>query len=316
MTLGNRERLVQTMAEEPLVQIKIPKKGEKARRPPWMRVKVGETPEYREVARLVKDLKLNTVCQEARCPNIWECWGEHRTATFMIMGDICTRACRYCDVTSGKPGPLDASEPGNVAEAVCQMGLRHAVITSVDRDDLPDFGALHWVETILAIKRGSPECAVEVLTPDFGGSVPELLRVLDARPDVFSHNIETVRRLHPKMRSKGDYVRTLEVLRRAHEYRSEGQVAMNTKTGLMLGLGETLEEVLEVFDDLRGVHCDVLTMGQYLNPTHRHAPIHRFYPPSEFEWLKEEAIKRGFKHVESGPLVRSSYHAHEHGTNQ
>ena len=302
------------MAEEPLVQINIPKKGVGARRPPWMRVKVRETPEYRDVARLVKELKLNTVCEEARCPNIWECWGEHRTATFMIMGDICTRACRYCDVTSGKPSPLDEEEPANVAKAVSAMGLRHAVITSVDRDDLSDFGARHWVRTIAAIREESPDCAVEVLTPDFGGNAAELMQVLEARPQIYSHNIETVRRLHPKMRSKGDYDRTLAVMRRAHEYRLDAGIPMTTKTGLILGLGETLDEVLEVMDDLRGVGCDVLTMGQYLNPTNRHAPIARFYTPEEFESLKVEGSNRGFKHVESGPLVRSSYHAHEHVT--
>jgi len=305
---------VQTMAEETLVQINIPKKGVGARRPPWMRVKVRETPEYRDVARLVKELKLNTVCEEARCPNIWECWGEHRTATFMIMGDICTRACRYCDVTSGKPSPLDEEEPANVAKAVSAMGLRHAVITSVDRDDLSDFGARHWVRTIAAIREESPDCAVEVLTPDFGGNAAELMQVLEARPQIYSHNIETVRRLHPKMRSKGDYDRTLAVMRRAHEYRLDAGIPMTTKTGLILGLGETLDEVLEVMDDLRGVGCDVLTMGQYLNPTNRHAPIARFYTPEEFESLKVEGSNRGFKHVESGPLVRSSYHAHEHVT--
>ena len=300
------------MSDEPLLQLGIPKKGSPARRPPWMRVKVRETEGYREVSRLVKDLNLHTVCEEARCPNIWECWGEHRTATFMIMGDICTRACRYCDVTSGKPKALDPEEPLNIARAVRHMGLRHVVITSVDRDDLEDFGAGHWAATIEAIAEASPECAVEVLTPDFGGDRDQLERVLDARPHIFSHNTETVSRLHPRMRSKGDYRRTLEVLRRAHQYRLAPGVSMSTKTGTMLGLGETIDEVLVAMDDLREVQCDVLTMGQYLNPTHRHAAIERFYEPEEFQALKEEGLLRGFKHVESGPLVRSSYHAHEH----
>jgi lipoic acid synthetase len=230
----------------------------------------------------------------------------------MIMGDICTRACRYCDVTSGKPKALDPREPENIARAVGVMGLRHAVITSVDRDDLEDFGAGHWVSTIGAIRDASPECTVEVLTPDFGGDREQLERVLDARPHIFSHNTETVPRLHPRMRSKGDYGRTLEVLRRAHQYRLAPGVSMSTKTGIILGLGETIDEVLVAMDDLREVECDVLTLGQYLNPTHRHAVIERFYTPEEFQALKEEGLVRGFKHVESGPLVRSSYHAHEH----
>ena len=230
----------------------------------------------------------------------------------MIMGDICTRACRYCDVTSGKPAALAPNEPNNVAEAVRVMGLRHAVITSVDRDDLPDFGAGHWVTTIEAIRRESPDCTIEVLTPDFGGDWEQLERVFKAAPDIFSHNTETVPRLHPRMRSKGDYQRTMEVLRRAHEYRQAHGVLMSTKTGLILGLGEETHEVHEVMDDLRRVECDVFTLGQYLNPTHKHAAIAKFYTPDEFQNLKEEGLVRGFKHVESGPLVRSSYHAHEH----
>ncbi len=300
------------MKTDSLVKLGIPKKGSKARRPSWMRVKVRETEGYKEVSRLVKDLKLHTVCEEARCPNIWECWGEHRTATFMIMGGICTRACRYCDVTSGRPKPLDLLEPDNVAEAVRVMGLRHAVITSVDRDDLPDFGAGHWVATIEAIRRESPDCTIEVLTPDFGGDWLQLERVFKASPDIFSHNTETVPRLHPRMRSKGNYARTLEVLERANAFREQTGVAMSTKTGLILGLGEETSEVCEVMDDLRKVSCDVFTMGQYLNPTKKHAPIAKFYSPEEFQALKEEGLVRGFKHVESGPLVRSSYHAHEH----
>lgn len=296
-----------------LVKLGIPKTGPDARRPPWLRVKVTDTETYRDVGRLLDGLGLHTVCEEARCPNIWECWGKHKTATFMILGDVCTRACRYCSVTSGRPsGPPDAREPENVAEAVARLGLTYAVVTSVDRDDLPDFGAGHFVATIQAIRRRQPGCRIEVLIPDFMGHDAALTQVLDARPEILDHNTETVPRLFRRMRSKGVYSRTMEVLQRADRYRTEHQVAMATKSGVMVGLGETFDELLQVMDDLRAVNCDVLTMGQYLNPTMKHAPIHRYYTPDEFAALKAEAVKRGFKHVESGPLVRSSYHAHEH----
>lgn len=283
------------------------------RRPEWLRVQVRDSDTYRDVGRLLEGLKLNTVCQEARCPNIWECWGQHRTATFMILGDICTRNCRYCSVKSGRPdGPPDSKEPDNVAEAVRRLGLRHTVITSVDRDDLPDFGAGHFVKTIAAIRRSTPDCRIEVLIPDFMGDELALNQLLDAAPDIVDHNTETVPRLYRRYRSKGVYTRTLEVLARAHAYRRNHDVQMTTKTGLMLGLGESLAEILEVMDDLRQVHCDVLTLGQYLNPTAKHAKIQRYYTPEEFAQLKGEAMARGFLHCESGPLVRSSYHAHEH----
>lgn len=292
----------------------IPKNGPLARRPPWLRVKVERTETYGEVRQLLSGLKLNTVCEEARCPNIWECWGKHRTATFMILGEVCTRACRYCSVISGKPKELpDPLEPGHVAEAAERLGLAHAVITSVDRDDLPDYGSHHWVATIQAIRALRPQCKVELLIPDFAGDEACMLRVLDARPDVWGHNMETVPRLYRRMRSRGIYERCLQVLERADLYRrTVPNVQMTTKTGMMVGLGETIDEVIAVMDDLRKVQCDVLTIGQYLNPTHKHAPVQRFYTPEEFALLKEAALKRGFLHVESGPLVRSSYHAHEH----
>ena len=282
-------------------------------RPEWLRVQVRDSESLREVTRMVNELKLNTVCEDARCPNIWECWGQHRTATFMILGDTCTRACRYCSVNSGKPSePPDANEPGNVAEAVVRLGLDHAVVTSVDRDDLPDYGAGHFKATIEAIRARRPGCRVEVLIPDFMGDPDALRVVLDARPEVLNHNTETVPRLFRRMRSKGVYERTLEVIARTHAYRTAAEVSMTTKSGIMVGLGESIDELLEVMDDLREAHCDVLTLGQYLNPTRKHAPIDRYYHPDEFAHLKQEAQNRGFLHVESGPLVRSSYHAHEH----
>lgn len=298
-----------------LVQIGggVPKSGEKARRPEWLRVQVKDTNTYRDVAKLLDGLKLNTVCEEARCPNIWECWGKHRTATFMILGDVCTRNCRYCSVTSGRPGsPPDPQEPDNVAEAVVRLGLSHVVITSVDRDDLPDYGAGHFVNTLNAIRARQPHCRIEVLIPDFMGDAAALQTLLDVRPEIVDHNTETVPRLFKKYRSKGKYDVTLKVLERTHEYRVKHNIAMTSKTGLMVGLGETVDEILQVMDDLRSVNVDVLTLGQYLNPTKKHAPIDRYYTPDEFKMLHAEAMKRGFKHCESGPLVRSSYHAHEH----
>lgn len=292
-----------------------PKPHSGMRRPEWLRVKVRDTDTYREVGRLLEGLELNTVCEEARCPNIWECWGQHRTATFMILGDVCTRNCRYCSVTTGRPAaPPDPAEPERVAEAVRRLGLAHAVITSVDRDDLADRGAGHFVDTIRAIRATAPKCRIEVLIPDFMGEHEHLEKVLEARPEILDHNTETVPRLYRRMRPKGKYQRALDILRWSDAYRRETGAAMTTKTGLIMGLGETPEEVLQVMDDLREVDCDVLTLGQYLRPTNStvHVPIDRYYTPDEFAWLKEEALARGFKHCESGPLVRSSYHAHEH----
>lgn len=282
-------------------------------RPPWLRVVVRDNSTYQDVGKLMEGLKLNTVCEEARCPNIWECWGEHKTATFMILGDVCTRSCRYCSVKSGRPnGPPDANEPEHVAEAVERLGLKHAVITSVDRDDLADKGAGHFVATIQAIRKRTPGTRIEVLIPDFLGDRDALNAVLRAGPDILDHNTETVPRLFKRYRSRGVYKTTLDVLAWSHAYRVQAQVPMRTKTGIMLGLGETMDEILAVMDDLRAVHCDVLTLGQYLNPTAKHAPIVRYYTPEEFATLKEAALAKGFLHCESGPLVRSSYHAHEH----
>jgi lipoyl synthase len=295
-----------------LVRIGVPKRGTGARRPEWLRVKVQGSDAFKEVNDLVGGLKLHTVCESARCPNIWECWGGHKTATFMILGDICTRNCRYCAVTKGRPRPPDADEPTHVATAVAHLKLRHTVVTSVDRDDLPDFGSSHFASTIRAIRAQNPATRVEVLIPDFRGDLAALHIVLDARPEVLNHNTETVPRLFPKLRAKGDFERSLELLARAHAYRGEHGVSMITKSGLMVGLGETIDELLVVMDRLRGAHCDVITLGQYLNPTVEHTPIDRFYTLDEFALLRREALARGFLHVEAGPLVRSSYHAAGH----
>ncbi len=299
------------------VAARIPSSGAGARRPEWLRVRVTHSQSFAAVGELMRGLALTTVCEEARCPNIWECWGEHRTATFMILGDICTRACRYCSVTSGKPRPVTdldiAAEPQHVAEAVAHLNLAHAVITSVDRDDLEDFGSRHFAATIAAVRARQPDCRVEVLIPDFDGDATALGRVLDAGPNVVGHNIETMPRLFPNLRARGDYRRSLEVLSRADRRRRETGEGWVTKSGLMVGLGETEAEIFAVMDDLRDVHCDVLTIGQYLNPTKKHAPIARFYTPEEFAALGARAKAVGFRHCESGPLVRSSYRAHLHG---
>jgi lipoic acid synthetase len=254
----------------------------------------------------MRELNLHTVCEEAHCPNIGECW-HHGTATFMIMGDVCTRACGYCNVTHGAPAALDAAEPEKLAQAVEQMELAYVVVTSVDRDDLGDFGAGAFATTIRAIKARRPECRVEVLIPDFQGREDALQTVLDARPDVLNHNTETVPRLYRMARPGGKYVRALELLDRARKRAP----AIPTKTGLMVGLGETSDEVVEVLRDLRKVDCQILTIGQYLRPSLAHLPMERYYTPDEFREFKRIALELGFGHVESGPLVRSSYHAHE-----
>lgn len=291
----------------------VAKTGEAARRPPWMRIKVQDTETYGQVKGLLGGLGLNTVCEEARCPNIWECWGRHSTATFMILGDTCTRNCRYCSVKSGRPNaPPDPAEPTNVALAVARLKIRHAVVTSVDRDDLADYGSMHFVHTIRAIRARQPGCKVEVLIPDFMGDEQALTNVLDARPEVMAHNMETVPRLFKKLRSKGNYERVLELFRRSARYRQATGARITLKSGVMCGLGESIDELHAVMDDLVAAGCEVLTLGQYLNPTQKHAPIDRFYTPEEFEALRREGMARGFKHVVSGPLVRSSYHAHEH----
>jgi lipoic acid synthetase len=299
---------------ETLVQIGRTDEAPRRRgRPDWLRIKLATPASYHDVRKLVGRLRLNTVCEEARCPNIYECWGEHGTATFMILGDICTRRCGFCSVTSGRPEPgVDAQEPAHVAEAVTTMGLRHAVITSVDRDDLPDGGARHFADVIEAIHEASPETAVEVLTPDFRG-VPEALDiVLGARPEVFSHNVETVPRMYRKARPGSRYPRSLEVLAEAARRRDAGEYRGRVKTGIMVGLGETRAEVLETLRDIRECGVEILTLGQYLQPTREHLPVDRWVHPDEFEEYRLEALELGFDHCESGPLVRSSYHAHEH----
>ena len=274
-------------------------------RPEWLRVRFSGNEQYRELRALVRDLSLHTVCEEAHCPNLGECWG-HRTATFMILGDICTRGCHFCAVTSGRPAPVDDDEPRRVGEAVERMALRHAVITSVSRDDLPDGGAGAFAATIREIGRRSPATTVEVLVPDFQGALEDLRTVMEARPDVLNHNVETVERLQEQARVRASYARSLEVLRRAKELAPAGR----TKSGLMVGLGETLDEVHATLRDLRHVGCDIVTIGQYLRPSPRHYPVDRYYAPAEFAALREAALALGFAHVESNPFVRSSYHAH------
>lgn len=251
-------------------------------------------------------MQLHTVCQSAHCPNIGECW-HNKTATFMILGNTCTRNCRFCAVQTGKPDPIDPDEPERVANAVKTLGLRHAVITSVTRDDVEDGGASIFAETIIAIHRELPECSVEVLIPDLGGCEESLKKIVLAHPEILNHNIETVPHMYPKIRPQAIYERSLELLK--HSKAIEPTVF--TKTGLMVGVGETMEEVVEVMKDLRAVDCDILTIGQYLRPSMDHHPIDRYYTPEEFEELKETGLKLGFKHVESAPLVRSSYHAAE-----
>ena len=276
-------------------------------RPEWLRVKFFNGPNYQDLKRIMRTLGLNTVCESARCPNMGECW-EHRTATFMILGNICTRACGFCAVPSGKPaGPPDEMEPERVAEAVERMGLRYAVVTSVNRDDQPDGGAAIFARTISEIRRRVPSCKVEVLIPDFRGDWGALETVIAARPDVLNHNTETVPRLYHEVRKGAVYGRSLELLRRAKTLAPE----MPTKTGLMLGLGEEREEVLAAMQDLAAQGTDILTLGQYLQPTREHLPIVRYIHPDEFAEYKKMGEHMGFAHVESGPLVRSSYHAFE-----
>lgn len=277
------------------------------KRPDWLKVPLPAGPRYLELKSIMRDMELHTVCEEARCPNIGECWG-HGTATFMILGDVCTRACRYCAVTSGKPQTLDLGEPKRVAEAVQRMGLRHAVVTSVDRDDLEDGGASLFAATIRKIHELNPECAVEVLTPDFQGNERQLGTVMEARPEIFNHNIETVERVFRRVRTgRSRYSVSIELLRQAKALFGDGL----TKSGLMVGLGETRAEIVATMRNLRGAKVDILTIGQYLRPTPKHVPIDRYYHPDEFAALREDGFALGFSHVESGPLVRSSYHAHE-----
>jgi lipoyl synthase len=278
----------------------------KSRKPPWLKVKAPGSPNYRRLDALIRKQGLHTVCEEANCPNIGECW-ERGTATFMILGDICTRRCGFCNVQSGVPEVLDRAEPFRVAHAVRQMGLRHCVVTSVDRDDLPDGGAGIFADTIRAIRSRAPGCAVEVLTPDFRGQEMPLARVIDARPDVFNHNVETVPRLYPVARRGSDFLRSCRVLQNAKHMDDE----VITKSGLMVGLGETRDELLEAFAILRDHEVQILTVGQYLRPSEQHLPVVRYWHPDEFADLEREAYALGFESVASGPLVRSSYHADE-----
>lgn len=276
--------------------------SEHVRKPDWLKVNFGANERYSNTKKIVDTHRLYTICSSGRCPNIGECWGRG-TATFMIGGNICTRCCKFCNTNSGKPLPLDESEPKHVAESIQLMQLNHAVITSVDRDDLPDYGAAHWVATIKAIKELNPSVTMEVLIPDFMGREELIASIIEAHPDVISHNMETVSRLTPVVRSVATYERSLQVLKQV------ANSPIPAKTGIMVGLGETIAEVEETMDDLLSVGCSILTIGQYLQPTHKHYPVQEYVTPQQFAAYKETALAKGFKMVESGPLVRSSYYA-------
>ena len=276
------------------------------RLPPWLKVKMPGSDNYRQIKGLLEGNQLHTVCEEAHCPNIGECW-DRGTATFMILGDTCTRACAYCAVTTGTPMTVDFEEPIRLAETVDRMGLNYAVITSVNRDDLPDGGASIFAQCIRNIRRRTPECKVEVLIPDFEGDWTALGKVMKAKPDTLNHNIETVRRMFHRVRAKGDYELSLELIAKAKEIDS----AAVTKSGMMVGLGETWDEIIETMKDLRQVDCDLLTIGQYLRPSKKHIALAKWYTPQEFDELRDLGMNLGFSHVASGPLVRSSYHADE-----
>ncbi|NOK64109.1 MAG: lipoyl synthase [Chloroflexi bacterium AL-W] len=297
----------------PLTPISQPTTTQKAtpaprqRRPEWLKVRAPSGENYEDVLRLIRSKRLHTVCEEAHCPNIGECWN-HRTATFLLLGEICTRGCRYCAIGKGKPAALDEDEPERIAETVEHLKLKHAVLTAVNRDDQPDGGAHIFAESIRKIRERLPECRIEVLIPDFEGNWEALKMVMDERPDVLNHNIETVPRLFRRFRPKAGYEQSLELLARAREMVPDAI----TKSGLMVGAGETNDEVLAVMGDLRKSDVDVITVGQYLAPSLSHWPIDRYVTPTEFEMFKQAGLQRGFRHVESGPLVRSSYHAHEH----
>jgi lipoyl synthase len=276
------------------------------RKPSWLKVRAPGGPNYVRLKGLLQDLNLHTVCEEAHCPNVGECW-EHGTATFMVLGDVCTRNCPYCAVAHGRPPVFDPDEPTRVADAVAQLGLRHAVITSVDRDDLPDYGSGIFAETVRLIHERTPDCSVEVLVPDFQGDEAAIARVLAARPEVYNHNTETVPRLYKRARPGGRYPRVLDLFRFAKRTAPD----IPTKSGIILGMGETIEEVTDVMRDLRAADVDILTLGQYLRPSADHIPLDRYYTPDEFRHLRQVGLSMGFRHVESGPLVRSSYHAWE-----
>ena len=277
------------------------------KKPDWLKIKLNTNEQYTGIKKMIREEKLHTVCEEAKCPNIHECWAERRTATFMILGSLCTRACRFCAVQTGLPTELDLQEPERVAESVEKMGLKHVVITAVARDDLKDGGAEVFAETIRAVRRRNPFCSIEVLPSDMNGEYDNIKTLMDAKPDILNHNIETVKRLSPSVRARATYERSLEVLRRAKE------ISPNTpaKSSIMVGLGETKEELLEAMDDLRANDVNILTLGQYLQPTKRHLKVQKYWSPEEFNELKEIALSKGFSHCEAGPLVRSSYHADE-----
>lgn len=279
-------------------------------KPEWLRIRLGDPTNQNHLLKLIEGLKLHTVCQEAKCPNIFECW-TNRTATFMLGGDICTRHCGFCAVGKGEPGQLDSDEPRHVAEAVHHLNLAHTVITSVNRDDLPDGGAAHWAETIREVRRVTPECKVEVLIPDFNGDEAALNTVLDARPDVLNHNTETIARLYRRVRPDADYQQSMTLLRRAAYRRDREQPEMLTKSGIMVGLGEEFDEVVELMKDLRAASCNIMTIGQYLQPHERRLPVERYVTPEEFDRWRDIGIEMGFQHVQSSPLTRSSYHARE-----
>lgn len=279
-------------------------------KPEWLKIRLGDPANQNHVLKLIEGLNLHTVCQEARCPNIFECWSD-RTATFMLGGDICTRHCGFCAVGKGEPGTLDVEEPRHVAEAVKQLDLAHTVITSVNRDDLADGGAAHWAETVRQVRELNPECKVEVLIPDFNGDEAALNAVLDSKPDILNHNTETVARLYRRVRPDAGYEQSLTLLRRAAARRDLEKRGMKTKSGIMVGLGETFDEVVELMTDLRSVSCDIMTIGQYLQPHARRLPVERYVTPDEFNRWRELGMEMGFKHVESSPLTRSSYHARQ-----
>lgn len=288
-----------------MAETEVMEKPVRVQKPKWLRVKLPTGESYRNVRKIVDEHELHTICESGNCPNMGECWGAG-TATFMILGNTCTRSCGFCAVDTGRPDAVDEFEPGRVARSVKLMGVKHCVITSVDRDDLPDGGSIIWAQTVKAIRHQSPGTTLETLIPDFMGKWENLQRIIDVAPEIVSHNLETVRRLTKQVRIQAKYDRSLEVLRRLKKG------GMNTKSGVMLGLGETEEEVIETMDDLRAVNVDVLTLGQYLQPTRKHLPVEDFVTPEKFDEYKEIGLSKGFRYVESGPLVRSSYHAEKH----
>lgn len=287
------------------MKIFIMQETKRRQKPDWLKIKVPKGKEYIGVKDIVDRKQLHTICTSGKCPNKEDCWGRG-TATFMILGNTCTRSCKFCAVETGRPSGIDWHEPRRVAESIRQMNLKHCVITSVDRDDLEDGGAAIWAATVRMVKELNPDTTIETLVPDFRGRHEFLAKVIEARPDVISHNLETVRRLTPQVRSAAIYERSLEVVKWI------GESGIRSKSGIMLGLGETEEEVLQVMDDLRGVNCDVLTIGQYLQPSLKHLPVQEYVSPAQFEKYRLAGIEKGFRHVESGPLVRSSYHAEKH----